>query len=123
MGFDQGATTVTGAGFRRPVAPGEELTLVWVFPQVGLAPMSLRRVGAAEGDLLIGRDASCAVHLEGNDVSRRHAALTRTSPDADVILRDLDSRNGIHVNGHQVRSAALARDDVIRVGGWIGVVT
>lgn len=96
---------------------------MWVFPQVGLAPVSLRRVGEAEGELLIGRDASCAVHLEGNDVSRRHAALTRTSPDGDVILRDLDSRNGIHVNGHQVRSAALARDDVIRVGGWIGVVT
>jgi transcriptional regulator of acetoin/glycerol metabolism len=123
MGFDEGATTVTGAGVRRPAPPGQELTLVWVFPQVGLAPLSLRWQGEGGEDLLIGRDAACAARLEGNDVSRRHAALSRASPDSEVVLRDLDSRNGIHVNGHQVRSAALARDDVIRVGGWIGVVT
>lgn len=123
MGFDQGATTVTGAGVRRPATPGEELTLVWVFPQVGLAPLRLGGPGQAGEDLIIGRDATCAVRLEGNDVSRRHAALSRASPEAEVVLRDLDSRNGIHVNGHQVRSAALVRDDVIRVGGWIGVVT
>jgi transcriptional regulator of acetoin/glycerol metabolism len=124
MGFDQGATTVTGAGARRPAPPNEELTLVWVFPQVGLPPVSLREVGrAGEEVVVIGRDASCAVRLEGNDVSRRHAALSRTSPEGELVIEDLDSRNGIHVNGHQVRSATLARDDVLRVGGWIGVVT
>jgi DNA-binding NtrC family response regulator len=40
-----------------------------------------------------------------------------------VELSDLGSRNGIHVNGRRVPSASLKCGDVVRLGGWIGVVT
>ncbi|MET0555997.1 MAG: FHA domain-containing protein [Vicinamibacteria bacterium] len=50
----------------------------------------------------IGRDASCDVVLFDPSVSRRHAVLQQE--DAGVVLRDLDSRNGILVG------AALRQD-------------
>jgi transcriptional regulator with PAS, ATPase and Fis domain len=36
---------------------------------------------------------------------------------------DLESRNGVRVNGRAVPSAALADGDVVRLGGWVGVVS
>jgi transcriptional regulator with PAS, ATPase and Fis domain len=61
--------------------------------------------------------------LVGNDVSRRHAALTRSGPDRALAISDLGSRNGIRVNGREVSSAPLGAGDVVRLGGWVGVVT
>ena len=72
---------------------------------------------------MIGRDEACAIRLLGSDVSRRHATLRKTEADFGVELSDLGSRNGIHVNGRQVSSAPLKCGDVVRLGGWIGVVT
>ena len=74
------------------------------------------------GERVIGRDPSCAVELSGNDVSRRHAALRREGA-GGTIIADLGSRNGVRVNGRPVASAALAPGDVVRLGGWVGVVT
>ena len=36
---------------------------------------------------------------------------------------DLGSRNGVRLNGQRVSSAHLRRGDVVRLGGWLGVVT
>jgi DNA-binding NtrC family response regulator len=38
------------------------------------------------------------------------------------VLRDLDSRNGVFVNGRRVRESALAVGDVIRLGDCVGVI-
>jgi transcriptional regulator with PAS, ATPase and Fis domain len=70
----------------------------------------------------IGRDPACAVRLSGNDVSRRHACIKRESPESIPIIVDLGSRNGIRVNGRQVAQSELCPGDVIRVGGWVGVM-
>ena len=39
------------------------------------------------------------------------------------MIADLGSRNGVRVNGRAVPSARLGLGDVVRLGGWIGVVT
>ncbi|MCZ7685839.1 MAG: FHA domain-containing protein [Sandaracinaceae bacterium] len=49
----------------------------------------------AEGTQLVGRDSSCAVRLEDDLVSRRHAALTVGAE--GVSIRDLGSRNGVYL--------------------------
>jgi DNA-binding NtrC family response regulator len=49
--------------------------------------------------------------------------LRKTEAGFGIELADLGSRNGIHVNGLQVSSAPLKCGDVVRLGGWIGVVT
>jgi transcriptional regulator of acetoin/glycerol metabolism len=120
MRDDAGTITITENSAARQADGGKPLSLVWLFPRTGMPKVDLQRL--ADGDLLIGRDAECAVHLDGNDVSRRHAAIKR-SPDNDAtILVDLNSRNGVRVNGRPVSSAQLQRGDVVRVGGWIGML-
>jgi transcriptional regulator of acetoin/glycerol metabolism len=119
-GEDAGNTTVTEQSRPARGEDAQDLCLVWVFPRTGLPPVALGN--SAGGELLLGRDASCAARLDGNDVSRRHASITRTAPDGVFVIADLGSRNGVRVNGRAVPSAPLGRGDVVRVGGWVGVV-
>lgn len=64
--------------------------------------------------LTIGRDASSAVVVAQNDVSRRHAEIAPVEQGYE--LRDF-SANGVFVNGARVDAAIiLSRSDVIRVG-------
>ena len=65
--------------------------------------------------LIVGRDPACDI-TETNDplLSRRHAAFTADARAATV--RDLESRNGILVNGAKTREARLAHGDVVQIG-------
>lgn len=53
----------------------------------------------------LGRDPSCDVVLFDGSVSRRHAVLQQE--ESGVVLRDLDSRNGILVDGVLRKEAPL----------------
>jgi transcriptional regulator with AAA-type ATPase domain len=122
MGFGVGNTTVaTTSDGSRSATNSSDLSLVWVFPQPSQPAVDLN--WGKEAELIIGREDGCSVHLPGNDVSRRHAELRKgdTGPSAEIV--DLDSRNGVHVNGRRVSSAQLRRGDVVRLGGWLGVVS
>ena len=65
--------------------------------------------------LIVGRDPGCDI-TETNDplLSRRHAAFTADARAATV--RDLESRNGILVNGAKTREARLTHGDVVQIG-------
>jgi hypothetical protein len=52
------------------------------------------------GEFVIGRSSSCNLALADGLVSRKHAVL-HVSPDA-VFVEDLDSRNGVAVNGVRI---------------------
>jgi transcriptional regulator with PAS, ATPase and Fis domain len=69
----------------------------------------------------IGRDASCKLRLRDADVSRRHASLQREA--SEIMLRDLGSRNGTHINGVAIQSSILSLGDVVRMGGSVAIVT
>jgi signal transduction histidine kinase len=64
---------------------------------------------------LIGRDSEAQVQLVGDDVSRRHASITRTSS-GEFVLEDLGSRNGTFVNGRPVEVHVLHFGDTMQVG-------
>ena len=64
----------------------------------------------------IGRDAGNAVQLSLPEVSKRHAALQHTPKGWSV--RDLDSRNGLFVNGRKVREAMLQDGDRMMIGPY-----
>jgi DNA-binding NtrC family response regulator len=121
MRQETGTTTITEkSAFLR--GEGQvDLALQWVFPRTDLPATQMPRQG--EGELVLGRDATCDIRLDGNDISRRHAVIRRVEGDASPIIVDLESRNGVRVNSRAVASARLASGDVLRVGGWIGVVT
>ena len=120
MASAAGTTTVTEAAASVARVAARDSALVWLFPRSGGAAVGLHRNDVAEQ--MIGRDEACAVHLTGNDVSRRHAVL-RTDPEGGVTLADLGSRNGVRLNGRPISEATLGVGDVVRLGGWVGVVT
>lgn len=77
------------------------------------------RAGAAEytlehGRLLIGRSRDCDIRLTDPNVSRRHAEVRQEGSDYFVV--DLDSTNGIELNGRRMRRGKLADGDVIVLG-------
>src|SRR4029077_5023968 len=91
MRSSPGSTTVTEASSLRQSVGPTELVLVWLFPRPGEPPVPLNWPG--DDEVLIGRDAACGVRLEGNDVSRRHAALRRSAPGAGVVILGLGRRD------------------------------
>ncbi len=73
------------------------------------------------GELIVGRDADCAIRLADAQVSRRHAAIA-VAPDG-VRVTDLDSRHGTFVNGERIaRPRRLLSGDVVTLGGVVVVV-
>ncbi len=101
--------TQEGAEERRAFA------VQWVFPE-----SQGKRVTPLTGaPHIVGRDAGCDTILIGDEISRRHAELRRTGP--VCVVRDLDSKNGVFLNGQAVSSAAFSPGDVLRIGDWVGV--
>jgi len=68
-----------------------------------------------EGQFAVGRNASCQLSLDDPLVSRRHALLTVTSD--GVTVEDLQSRNGVLVNGRRIQAkSVLSAGDRIVIG-------
>jgi DNA-binding NtrC family response regulator len=91
---------------------GRPTHLRWVFPAARVMPF-------ARTTLVVGREEGCDLTLEGSEISRRHAEFRVDGP--LVAVRDLDSRNGVFVNGARRADAPLVRGDLVRCGEWIGV--
>ena len=71
--------------------------------------------------ITVGRDASNAIQLHDNEVSRRHAELRRQGD--RYLLVDLGSLNGSYVNGGRVQSHELAIGDEIQLGTTVMLYT
>lgn len=76
-------------------------------------PSSGRRFSLLE-DLTIGRHASCAVWIPDDGISRQHAMITHQED--GHYIKDLDSKNGIAVNGLRIKEHKLSFGDKITLG-------
>ena len=106
------STTVPSAQTEQERLAPKTVFVRWVFPHAQETQVS--------GRVIMGRDEQCQVVLAGDEVSRKHAELRKDGP--VVAIRDLDSRNGVHVNGVKVSDAPLDMGDVVRCGEWVGIV-
>src|SRR6185369_9692805 len=106
------STTQPSASTGRGPSGGRATHVQWVFPSPSLMALA--------GLHVVGRDESCDTVLAGSELSRRHAEFRVDGP--IVAVRDLGSRNGLHVNSVRQTDAPLQRGDVVRCGEWIGVV-
>ena len=107
------STTIPSAATDQHAARARPTHVRWVSPRALVLPLS-RRVQ------VVGREESCDLTLDGVEISRRHAEFRVDGP--VVAVRDLDSRNGVLVNGVRRADAPLGPGDVVRCGEWIGVV-
>ena len=64
---------------------------------------------------IIGRNKRSDVVLEGNDVSKTHAVLTRYD-DGSWTIADANSQSGVLVNDEKIDICVLEPDDVITIG-------
>jgi hypothetical protein len=64
--------------------------------------------------VVLGRSRECDIQVEDPNVSRRHAELRQEGAAYWVV--DLDSTNGIEVNGRRVKRAKLEPGDTFTVG-------
>src|SRR5439155_23662786 len=67
-------------------------------------------------DMLVGRHTECDIRLPLPDVSRRHCRLQFSEAGWQVV--DLNSLNGIQVNGEPVLQAVLGQGDLLRIGSF-----
>jgi pSer/pThr/pTyr-binding forkhead associated (FHA) protein len=65
-------------------------------------------------DLVLGRHSQADLRLPLPEVSRRHCRFVHSAGGWELI--DLDSLNGVYVNGMRVERALLHTGDSVRVG-------
>lgn len=114
-----------------PGPTDQELTTKLAQPVVGLRPRPrrahvlecLKGKGAAprielKGDrLVLGRAENVDVVIDSEEVSRQHARFVRV--DDEYQVEDLDSRNGVYVNGLKVHLAVLREGDEVQFGDLV----
>jgi serine phosphatase RsbU (regulator of sigma subunit) len=76
------------------------------------------RVVLSQKRLVIGREATSDIILEGNTVSRKHAEMF-LDPFGRWWIRDLGSRNGIYVGDRKVNEWALRPGDAVQIGDYL----
>ena len=91
-----------------PAPPEPFIPLRLAVPSDGLS------VELAKPDMVLGRHSAADVRVGLPDVSRRHCRFLFAGRRWQVV--DLDSLNGVFVNGQRVRQATLDHGDRLRVG-------
>ena len=67
------------------------------------------------GEYLIGRDASCPIFVDADNVSRHHARLTFSA--FELVIEDLGSSNGVFIDGVQLQLPTRIRlDQEVHIG-------
>jgi predicted component of type VI protein secretion system len=111
-----------------PVDDEEELTTRVTRPAAGPRPRPRRthslelteghgapaRVELRGDRLLLGRGDKVDIAVESEEVSRLHASFSRI--DEEYQVEDLDSRNGVYLNGLRVHLALLREGDELQLG-------
>src|SRR5437899_2356069 len=64
--------------------------------------------------LLLGRHPECDVQIDSRKISRRHCCIAQVND--YLVVRDLDSTNGIRINGIRVVEGRLRAGDEITIG-------
>jgi len=77
-------------------------------------PGSRKEYQIPDGNMILGRDKECDLHIDNPEVSRHHISLIRRGD--LVMIRDLNSSNGTQVNYQKVEEAKLSAGDVVGLG-------
>ncbi|MGE0713524.1 MAG: FHA domain-containing protein [Planctomycetota bacterium] len=86
-----------------------------------LAPFGGGRVILKPGEVFtLGRGEACDYKIDSKAASRRHARIHWSNDPPTPEIVDLDSKNGILINGEPVDRKVLEDEDVITIGPFTG---
>ncbi|MGI8495554.1 MAG: ATP-binding cassette domain-containing protein [Pyrinomonadaceae bacterium] len=66
--------------------------------------------------LTIGRDDANDIKLDGLQISNKHARLVQTG--GGIAVEDLNSTNGVYVNGRKITRADFKAQDAVQIGAF-----
>jgi len=82
--------------------------------EVAVLSWNGRRLRVDKRRVVLGRSRECDIQIEDANVSRRHAELRQEGTSYWIV--DLDSTNGLEVNGRRVKRAKLDPGDRFTIG-------
>jgi len=80
-------------------------------------PEAPRTFSISENVTVIGRGSTCDIILDSKELSRRHAAITLD--EVEIKIEDLNSSNGLFLNGIRIHSAIMRNGDTFQIGGAV----
>ena len=103
---------------RTMVSPDRQInfvstSLTYVFRQVE-GPGAPQDIVLRGDQFIIGRSKTSDIVIGSIELSRRHMVLRKEG--AEYVIEDLDSQNGVYLNGLRIHSAVLRGGDTIHVG-------
>ena len=81
----------------------------------GESKTAIGSMEVTEKETIIGRGDE-GLQLNSRSCSRRHAAISVKN--GQVVLRDLESRNGVFLNGKKVKQAILEAGNLLHIGSF-----
>lgn len=82
-------------------------------------PQAPRTLALGPDETVVGRSHQANICIESSLLSRRHISIKKAGP--EFRLNDLDSANGVFLNGVRVHSAGLHEGDTIQIGDVVFV--
>ena len=110
---ESGATMI----YKHPVPDAAEAALPeepGLEREVAVLSWNGQRLRVDKRRVVLGRSRECDIQVEDANVSRRHAELRQEGTSFWIV--DLDSTNGLEVNGRRVKRAKLDPGDSFTVG-------
>ncbi|MGH2999051.1 MAG: FhaA domain-containing protein [Gaiellaceae bacterium] len=109
---EAGATMI----YKHPVAAAEEVSPddLGLEREVAVLSWDGQRLRVDKRSVVLGRSRECDIQIEDANISRRHAELRQEGTSFWIV--DLDSTNGLEVNGKRVKRAKLDPGDSFTVG-------
>ena len=68
-------------------------------------------------DYVVGRSQDADLQIDSPELSRQHFSLIRANK--EYVATDLNSRNGLYLNGVKIHSASLRGGDALQIGSVI----
>ncbi len=70
-----------------------------------------------KNEIVIGRNESSDIKLDGLQISNEHARLRKTSK--GIFIEDLSSTNGVYLNGNRISRQQISPNDSILIGSFV----
>ena len=80
-------------------------------------PGAPRLIDLGAGTAVVGRSSTADIRIDTSELSRTHLSLTYV--DGEYVCQDLDSSNGVYLNGVKIHSATLRDGDQLQAGGVV----
>ena len=70
-----------------------------------------------KNEIIIGRNETSDISLDGLQISNKHARLRKTNK--GVVVEDTNSTNGVYVNGERISRQIVTPKDSIQIGSFV----